>query len=97
MSSWNGFLRGARPGRGDISAPEGSETGIRRPGLAGVVKITLNGVKTKGFKGIRGRIVRVKRVETDIGVFTWLETRVRSLLRGHRSHKICTENHEEDD
>ena len=40
----------------------------------GGVKIGLNTIKTKGFKGIRGRIVQTKSVENDPiqGVYTLL-------------------------
>ena len=63
--SLNGFLRGARLGRGRISLPKWPETGVGGAGLPGKVKIGKNMIKTKGFKGIRGRIVQTKNVEID--------------------------------
>ena len=59
-----GAAPGGLSGRG-YTAPKGPEKGGRRPVLAGTGKITLNGVKTKGFKGIRGRIGRVNKVEIN--------------------------------
>ena len=55
-------MRGARPGQGRISLPKWPETGVGGAGLPGKVKIGKNMIKTKGFKGIRGRIVQVKSV-----------------------------------
>ena len=78
-----GGAAGARAGAAGIWAyipPKWPETGGRGPGLPGKVKIGPNRIKTNSFKGIRGRIVQGKRVEIDIEMSTWLETRVRSLF-----------------
>ena len=63
-----GGAAGARAGAAGIWGyipPKWPETGGRRPGLPGKVKITPNRIKTNSFKGIRGRIVQGKRVEID--------------------------------
>ena len=75
-----GGAAGAGLGQREISPPNWPETGGRRPGLPGKLKITPNMIKTNSFKGIRGRIVQGKRDEIDIEMSTWLETRVRSVF-----------------